>query len=410
MREFFRVVTLAEARQLLREHWPQPIGEEEIDLHSACGRRLSRPVTARGDLPPFSRSTVDGYAVCASSTFGASPSLPAYLELAAEVLMGQVAGMKVGPGQAVLMPTGGMLPAGADAVVMVEHTEEGPMGMVAVLKPVAPGENVIRQGEDVRAAEEIFGAGRLLRPLDLGLLAGCGVTRVMVQLPLVASILATGNEIVPPGKEPAAGQVRDMNSFSLLGLVQAAGGRAWLAGIAPDTLEGLMERVSKALEESDLVLISGGSSVGTRDLLLDVFQQLPDMQLLFHGVALRPGKPALAAVTHSKLLIGLPGHPASAAIFFQAALRPLLTGREGSAVQEQAAVRASLRRSLASSPGREEFIPVRLVNEEGVTWAVPILGKSGLLRPLVASDGLVHIPLEVGGLAAGEEVNVYLWE
>lgn len=409
MREFFQAVTLAEARQRLREHWPWPAGEEGVNLSRALGRRLSRPVAARGDLPPFSRSTVDGYAVQAASTFGASPGLPAYLELAGEVFMGQAPELEVGLGQAALMPTGGVLPPAADAVVMVEHTEEGPEGTVAVLKPVAPGENVIRRGEDIAGDAIVLPAGHLLRPLDLGLLAGCGVTLVPVSPRLVVGILATGNEIVEPRATPAAGQVRDMNSYVLWGLVQAAGGQPWLASIAPDAADELAARVTAALEKSDLVLVSGGSSVGTRDLLLDVFRQLPAAQLLFHGVALRPGKPALAAAVDRKLLVGLPGHPASAAIFFQVALRPLLAAGDFSSWEHQAAVPARLQRNLASSPGREEFVPVHLENAGDGVWAIPILGKSGLLRPLATSDGLVHIPLEASGLVVGEEVKVYLW-
>lgn len=409
MQEFFRVITLDAAQRILTENWPRGrAGVASVPLVEALGATLAEDIHAEADLPPFTRATVDGFAVRAADTFGASPALPAYLKTIGEVLMGEEPRFEVGEGEAAGIPTGGVLPMGADAVVMVENTEEIFPGEVGVVRAVAPGENVITTGEDIPRGGMVLARGRRLRPFDLGLLAGAGITEVPVFPPLAVGVLATGNEIVPPDRVPQAGQVRDMNSYTLLGLIQEAGAKAILWGIAGDAPQELQARIEAALEGSDLLLLSGGSSVGSRDLVLEVLQGRLGAEVLFHGVALKPGKPALAARVQDSLVIGVPGHPASAAVFFQVLLRPLLALREYPPWQLQPTVKAILRRSLASAPGREEFVAVRLILEGGQAWAEPVLGKSGLLRPLVQADGLLRIPLEKDGMGAGEVVEVSL--
>lgn len=409
MREFFRVITLDEAEKILAENWPQGrAGVARVPLVEALGARLAEDAYAEADLPPFTRATVDGFAVRAADTFGASPALPAYLKIAGEVLVGEEPRFRIGAGEAFIIPTGGVLPEGADAVVMVENTEEISPREVGVVKAVAPGENIIAAGEDIPRGGRVLARGRRLRPFDLGLLAGAGITEVPVFPPLAVGVLATGNEIVPPDRVPQAGQVRDMNSYTLLGLIQEAGARAILLGIARDKPGDLQARIEAALENCDLLLLSGGSSVGSRDLVLEVLQGRLGAEVLFHGVALKPGKPALAARVKDTLVIGVPGHPGSAAIFFQVLLYPLLALGEYPPRQLQPTVKAVLRRSLASAPGREEFVAVRLILDDGQAWAEPVLGKSGLLRPLVQADGLLRIPLEKEGVGAGEVVEVTL--
>ncbi|TDA69692.1 MAG: molybdopterin molybdenumtransferase MoeA [Clostridia bacterium] len=409
MREFFRVVTLGEAERILAENWPRDRAEVVVaPLAGALGATLAEDIYAQAHLPPFTRATVDGFAVRAADTFGASPALPAYLRIVGEVFMGQEPRLQVGTGEAASIPTGGVLPEGADAVVMVENMEEVSPVEVGVVKAVAPGENIIAAGEDVPQGGWVLARGRRLRPFDLGLLAGAGVTEVPVFPPLAVGILATGNEIIPPDRVPRAGQVRDMNSYTLLGLAQAAGARATLWGIAGDTLGELQAGIEAALAASDLLVLSGGSSVGSRDLVLEVLQERLGAEVLFHGVALKPGKPALAARVQDSLIIGVPGHPGAAAVFFQVLLGPLLARGEYPPRELQPTVKAVLRRSLASASGREEFVAVRLVLEDGIVWAEPVLGKSGLLRPLVQADGLLRIPIEKDGLAAGETVEITL--
>jgi molybdopterin molybdotransferase len=318
----------------------------------------------------------------------------------------------VGPGEAWRIATGGMLPKGATAVVMVEYTNEMPDGTLEVRRPVAPGENVMHPGEDVRAKDPLFAAGRRLRPQDIGLLAALGVTRVRVyQKPRVA-VLSSGDEIVPITKKPAPGRVRDANAFMVAAQVAEGGGIPLFKGIVPDDRDTLHAVLTEALEEADLVLISGGSSVGVRDLSLKAIQDLPEAEILVHGVAIRPGKPTILADIGGKPLLGLPGHPASAAVVMQVLGLPLLQRLAGLADNPApwgGAVQAQLSRNLAGASGREDFVRVRLRREKDTLWADPVLGPSGLLSPLVKSDGLVVIPLGVEGLFKEDPVRVHLF-
>ena len=408
--EFFRLKTRDEVLALFARF--APTAAETVPLAEAWGRVLARDLAAPESLPAFPRAGMDGYAVRAQDTFGASPGLPQYLELVGEVAMGEAPTLEVGPGQAARLPTGGMLPAGADAVLMVEYAAELPDGTVEVRRPVAPGENVVQPGEDVRAGEVLLPAGRRLRPQDLGLLAALGVTEVPVHRRPRVAVLSSGNEIVPLSASPGPGQVRDANAYLTLAQVEEAGGVAAYRGIIPDDPAAMAEALSEALPEADLLLISGGSSVGTRDLTLMAIRALPGAEILAHGVAIRPGKPTILAVVEGKPLLGLPGHPASAAIVLKVLGQPLLARLSG--VQESTPawggrVTARLSRNLAGATGREDFIRVRLRREGETLWADPLLGSSALLSPLVKSDGLVSLPLGVEGLFRGELVTVELF-
>ena len=297
---------------------------------------------------------MDGYAVRARDTFGASVGAPQYLEIKGEVAMGAAPERGVGPGEVLRVPTGAMLPDGADAVVMIEYTAEHPDKTLEVRRAVAPGENVLTPGEDVRAGELLFEAGTRLRPQDIGLLAALGVTRLTVyQKPRVA-ILSSGDEIVPIDQRPRPGQVRDANAYLAAAQVQAWGGLPLIKGIIPDDFAALRAALAAALAEADLILISGGSSVGVRDLTLTAIQDLPGAEVLVHGVAIRPGKPTiLAAVgeTGAKPLVGLPGHPASAAVVMEVLGRPLLAHLAGLKTRTPTGAAASARRSPATWPG-----------------------------------------------------------
>jgi molybdopterin molybdotransferase len=407
--EFFRLQTREEVLALYPRF--SPLGAEEVGLASALGRVLFGPVAAPEAVPGFLRATMDGYAVAARDTFGASVGAPQYLEVKGEVPMGAVPERGVAPGEALRVPTGAMLPEGADAVVMIEYTAEHPDKTLEVRRAVAPGENVLQPGEDVGAGEALFEAGTRLRPQDLGLLAALGIARLTVyQRPRVA-ILSSGDEIVSIDSKPAAGQVRDSNAYLAAAQVQAWGGLPSIKGIIPDDFRALRTALAAALSEADLLLISGGSSVGVRDLTLTVIRDLPAFEILVHGVALRPGKPTILAAAGSKPLLGLPGHPASAAVVMEVLGRPLLEHLAG--LQTQASwgrtVTAALSRNLAGASGREDYVRVRLRHEGEILWADPVLGPSGLLSPLVQSDGLVMIPLGVEGLFKGEPVEVQLF-
>ncbi|MDI6631579.1 MAG: molybdopterin molybdotransferase MoeA, partial [Thermoanaerobacteraceae bacterium] len=342
------------------------------------------------------------FAVRAADTFGASEGLPAYLRVAGEVLMGRAPDGPLLPGEAWRIPTGGMLPEGADAVVMVEHTEEAG-DAVAVLRPVAPEENVVRRGDDVRAGQVVLQAGKRLRPHDIGLLAACGVTRVPVRRRPVVGIIGTGDEVVAAEAVPGPGQVRDVNTPALAAAVKAAGGDPRVFGLVPDELPVLREVLARAVAESELVLLSGGSSVGTRDLTLEAVSSLPGALVLFHGLAVKPGKPTVGAVADGKAVFGLPGHPVSALVVFEFLVRPLLEPERST----RPPVRVRLGRSLRSAPGREDYVRVALRIENGELVAEPVLGKSGLIATLARADGLVRLRLDAEGAAAGEMVEYF---
>lgn len=406
---FFKVLEVSEAAARLAANWhPGPRPEEEVDLSRAGGRVTAEAVSAAEDVPPFDRSTVDGFALRAADTFGASEGLPAFLNLGEDVRMGKVAGGRISPGGAARIATGGMLPPGADAVVMVEYSEPIDGETVAVMTPVAPGENIVRRGEDISAGSRLLPAGHRLRPADIGALAALGLTRVLVRQAPKVGIISTGDEIVPPKSQLAPGQIRDINSYSLGASVTAAGGEPLYLGIARDEFAVVKTKVLAGLANCDVVILSGGSSVGARDVVGEVLAELGPPGVLVHGVALRPGKPLLIALCQGKPVFGLPGHPVSVLTTFDLFVKPTIGRLLGLKPEIRPHLRARLGRSIASAPGREEHMRVRLVETEEGLLAEPVLGKSGLITTLVAAQGTLVIPLEKEGLAAGTEVEVYL--
>lgn len=410
------VVSRVEAQNRFLRHLQSPtLSDEEIDVPSSLGRIVSRGICSPIDLPEFSRGTMDGYAVRAKDTFGAAETLPAYLNIVGEVPMGSAPGVKAGAGDAVRIATGGMLPDGTDAVVMFEQTSVVDEQMIEVSRPVAAGENVIQTGEDIRKDQVIFQAGHRIRPQDIGALCGVGVTGVHAYRRPRAAVIPTGNEIISPGQAAAAGQVRDINSYHLCALIGQTGGEPVRFGIVPDDKDQLKEAVLKAVSETDLVLLSGGSSVGTKDLTAAVITELGKPGILVHGVAVKPGKPTLCAMVNGRPVIGLPGHPAAVAIGFDLFVRPVLRILSGESTPPweglfRRSVRAKITRNIASHPGREDYVRVALdFSEEGLT-ARPILGKSGLISTLVDAVGVVVVPENKLGLEKGEEVEVELFD
>jgi molybdopterin molybdotransferase len=410
--EFFRLQTRVE----VLAHYDRfgPVGKEEVDLAAAGGRVLASPISAPEAVPGFLRATMDGYAVRARDTFGAGAGAPQYLEIQGEVPMGVAPARGVGGGETLRVATGAMLPPGADAVVMIEYTAEHPDGTLEVRRAVAPGENALAPGEDVARGERLFPAGRRLRPQEIGLLAALGLRRLAAYRKPRVAIISSGDEIVPLEEKPGPGRVRDSNAYLAAAQVAEWGGLPLMQGIIPDHFDALRQALAAALEASDLILISGGSSVGVRDLTLTAIQDLPDAEILVHGVALRPGKPTILAALgdmRPKPLLGLPGHPASAAVVMEVLGRPLLLHLAGASDPSPwgRTVTAGLSRNLAGATGREDYVRVRLRREGATLWADPVLGPSGLLSPLVKSDGLVMIPLGVEGLFKGEEVSVQLF-
>ncbi|MDA8337496.1 MAG: molybdopterin molybdotransferase MoeA [Peptococcaceae bacterium] len=405
MAELFTVLTVDAARRRLASHLgPRPA--EEVELAACLGRSLAADVYAAEDLPGFDRSTMDGFAVRAADTFGASEGLPAYMELDGEVPMGAGAGGPLAPGRVRRISTGGMLPPGADAVVMVEYSEEVDGFLVGITRPVAPLENVIRRDEDAARGDRVLTRGMRLTPQDLGAAAALGRTGLKVFNRPRVGIVSTGDELVPVAAAPGPGQVRNINSVILAGLVEEDGGIPVFHGIVPDRLSEIEAALHEALAGCDLVLLSGGSSVGSRDWTARAIASLGQPGLLFHGLALRPGKPTIGAVALDKPVFGLPGHPVSALVVYLLLVRPLV--RRGDYTVPPAFWPARITRSIPSAAGREDYVRVRLRAEGETLWAQPVLGKSGLINTMVPSHALARIPPAREGLEAGDPVEIYL--
>jgi molybdopterin molybdotransferase len=406
--EFFNVQPVDAALALLLQHWAPVVRTEALDSRAALGRVVAELPVSPVDLPAFRRSSVDGYAVRAADTFGASASLPAYLDLVASLAMGVTPTITLNVMQAAEIHTGGMLPEGADAVVMVERTQPLSADQIEVLSPVAPGENVIQVGEDVVTGAPILRVGQRVRPQDIGGLLGAGVLRVQAAARPRVGILSSGDELVLPEENPALGQIRDINAYTLAALVEEAGGEAHVAGIARDQLDDFLARARITFAQCDLLVVTAGSSVGTRDLTRQVIQALGEPGILQHGLAVKPGKPTLLAVCDNKPVIGLPGNPVSAFLVARQLIVPLIKRALGEMMPPKATVTARLSGSIASATGREDTVPVRLFERDGEVLAEPVFGKSNLIYTLVNADGLLLVPLNSGGLRAGTLVEVVL--
>ncbi|MDI6796390.1 MAG: molybdopterin molybdotransferase MoeA [Desulfatibacillaceae bacterium] len=405
MKEFFLVKPLDEVRAFAELF--RPVGEEVVPLEQAWGRVIAQDILCQDPVPPFARSTMDGFAVAARSTFGASFSNPCQLAVVGTVPMGRAADFGIGPGQAARISTGGMLPAGADAVVMVEHTETIDDITIEVYKSIAPKENVTLAGEDIAAGQIALAAGTRIRAQEAALLAAVGVCEIPVFLRPVVGILSTGDEVDPPSAPPAPGRIRDMNTYALCGQCLGVGCTPLVLGIAPDSEEPLFTAISQALSRCDILLLSGGSSVGARDLAVGAILKCSQAKILAHGVAISPGKPTIVAQAGPKPIIGLPGHVVSAMVAFEVVAKPFLQTLAGLGGQQAPVpVKARLARNLAKKKGREEFVRVRLVAKDGEIVAHPILGKSGEIRTMIAADGLLRIPANDEGMEAGEQAFV----
>jgi molybdopterin molybdotransferase len=407
MKEFFNVTSIENVLALTG--LIEPLGHEETALAEALGRVLSDDFAAPADIPGFDRSTMDGYAVCASSTYGASEGSPAYLTICGAIAMGQIPDFTLTTGQAARIATGGMLPQGADSVVMIEHADAVDEQTIEVYRSVAPGQNVVGKSEDAARGEILLQAGQRLRPQDIGLLAACGLSRLKVFARPRVGIISSGDEVIPIESEPLPGQVRDVNAHTLAALVDRCGGRAQGYGIVKDRFDELLAACRRALSENDMVFVSGGSSVGTRDLTVEVLAALPESRILVHGVSISPGKPTILALCDGRPFWGLPGHVTSAMVVFMVLVRPFLAHLGGS---RDAPVRipARLSRNVSSAQGRVDFVRARLTVKDGEMWAEPVLGASGLVRTMVASDGLFAIEMNSEGMEQGERVWVMLFE
>ena len=379
---------------------------ETVELDRALGRVLARDILAEEYVPGFDRSTVDGYALRGADTFGCSESIPALLTCEGAVEMGKEPAFAVGPYQCAAIPTGGALPEGADAVQMVEHTEDYGGGEIGIVKSVPPGANLIFKGDDVKPGDLVLPKGRRLEPQDVGALAALGVTQVPVVPRLRVGLISTGDELVPPEGDPGPGQVRDVNGPLVAALLAQAGAEAVPLGIVPDREELLREAVEEALAACDCVVLSGGSSVGEKDAACRVMAALGEV--LCHGVAIKPGKPTLLGKAGGKPILGLPGHPVAALFTAKLFLIPLLARLEGRTWKGRT-VSAKLVQTVPANHGRAQYTGVTLEEKPDGLWAHPIWGKSGLITTLAGADGFFCVPRDREGIPAGESVEVSLF-
>lgn len=415
---FLNVVS-REAAVALLAAFP-PLDAEEVALAEALGRVLASDVLSPEDLPASARAAMDGYAVSARDVFGATETNPAYVDCVADLSIDwsidRGGGIALRAGQAARIPTGGTLPHGADAVVMVEHTDilpgkpgAGAAPTIEIRKTPAPGENVMLPGEDVAKGAPALPAGRALRAQDVGLLAALGLTSASVGRRPRVGVISTGDELVPPAATPRPGQIRDVNTSALCCLAAEAGAEATALGIVPDDLAELTAALRAALSDTegacDVVLLSGGSSLGARDHSIAAMLALPGAEILAHGIAMSPGKPTILARAAGKPVIGLPGQVTSAQVVMAVLVKPLLRHLAGDAAAlagQPPVFMAELARNIAGRPGREDFIRIRLEARTGQPpLAHPVLGKSGLLKTLLAADGLIAVPAAAEGLYKG---------
>lgn len=397
------VKTPEEVLELI-DNMVQPLHQtERIYLTAAIGRVLAEDIVATEYVPDFNRSTVDGYAVKASDTFGCTDAIPAIFSTVGEVLMGQAAEVTLSGQECCAVPTGGALPEGADSVVMVEYTEEYGDGTIGVSKPVAPGENVIFRGDDVYPGKLVIQKGRVLSGQDVGALAAMGITQVPVVKKLTVGIISTGDELIPPEQTPAMGQVRDVNGPMLEAMLIAFGAQVIHYGIVVDDIEKLSQTLQQAIDTCDMVLISGGSSVGVKDATCQMIESMGE--LLLHGIAIKPGKPTILGKVNEKPIWGLPGHPVAAYFITKLFVMPLL-GKLMDRTMSQYTVTAKVSENISANQGRAQYQCCRLEEKDGVLIAYPIRGKSGLITTLAGAEGYFCIDRDCEGLSQGAEIQV----
>lgn len=406
MRPIRDTIPLDEARALLVENTKPVERTEEIDLEEADGRVLARDVVASTDVPPFDRAAMDGYAVIAEDTFGTGRFEPKALQCIEKVFTGQMPTRSVGRGECIEIATGAPMPAGANAVVMVEETERAPDGTVRIFTPVYPGQHVGRRGADIATGRVVLRAGTIVSPSALGAVAALGLARVEVFAKPVVALLSTGNEIVEPGQPIAPGQIFDINRFTLASIVRRHGGEPQPLPIAADTLSDLETAIDRGLD-SDLIVFSGGSSVGERDLIMDVLQQ--HGEVIFHGIAVKPGKPTVFGRFPSDAgdvpVLGMPGYPTSCLSNAYMLLIPLLRQMARLPAYQPHTVTLPLARRIVSTTGRHQFYTVRIADGA----AHPAFKASGDITSMADADGYIEIPAQTDIVEAGEVVEVKLF-
>lgn len=407
--------TLDEARaKLLAEAEKNPPGKERIPFEESLGRILAEDLISEVNIPDFRKSSVDGYAVVSKDTQGVTDSIPVFLDVTEEVAMGHAPSGTVSPGQAVYVPTGGMLPDGTDAMVMVEYAEKFDENSIAVYDSVSPGRNVIQEGEDVRKGSVLMRKGAKVRPQEVGVMASAGISSVCVTAPWKISVISTGDELVDVEDDPTKGQTRDINTYSIAAAGRKYGFDIVSRRVLKDDRALIREAVEEAVKVSDVVLVSGGSSQGEKDFTAGIMDELAQPGVLTHGIALKPGKPTILAYDEKSatVLAGLPGHPAAAMMVFELLIGWLYCQLTG--MQQPRRVPAKISENVAAAGGKTTCLLVKLTEEQddisGCMYrAQPLFGKSGLMTMLTEADGYTLIDTDDEGLKEDQIVQVVLF-
>lgn len=394
------VVSVEKALEIIKEEFPQKVITEEIAVYDAVGRILGEDIFSSENIPAFDRSTVDGFALIAADTYGAGENMPSLLNIKGEILMGEEAAFTVTRGECVKISTGGMLPLGADSVIMIENTDESFDSMCLCLKSVSPNENVTRKGDDVKTGEKVLRKGTLISSSSVGVLCAIGKEYIKCVKKIKVGIISTGDEIVPVSEKPKNGQVRDINSVLLSSLMKENGCEVINYGIVKDNKDEITKVFLNALKECDTVLLSGGSSKGERDATAEIISE--NGELLFHGLAMKPGKPTILGKCDGKAVFGLPGHPAAAYYVALRVVIPYVSFMYGSKNTVRS-IKYELGTDIPSNHGREEVVPVKTVDGK----IYPVFGKSGLVSLLSQSHGYIIIDRNREGVFLGEETEVY---
>jgi len=407
---FRRLASREEALERIRRYVKmKPLRVEDVELTRAHGRVLAVDVKAPIDVPQFPRATMDGYAVRSQDTFGASEENPLELKVTGRVDVGEKPSVVVGPGEAVEVATGSAIPDGADAVVPVEWTRGGAGGSILVLRGVASGENVMEVGRDIRRGDVVLRRGTRLTPTALGVLSALGMPKIKVYAKPRVAILSTGRELVEPGGPLADGRIYDVNWITLYASVEECGGEPIFLGVAGDDPKEISGMLRKGLGMADLVLVSGGTSVGATDLMRNVVDGLGEPGVIVDGVRMKPGKPTIIGVVGSKPIFCLPGNPTSALVSFHNFAAPVIRAMAALPETRRLRIKARMATRLIPASGRLNTIPVRLETRGGGVYACPILRGSGAITSLALADGYVEIPEDVKLVEEGEEVQVHLF-
>jgi molybdenum cofactor synthesis domain-containing protein len=408
---FRKLLTFEEAKNTLDRLPLTPLGTEEVPLLQAYNRALAEDAVSTLDIPPFDRSTVDGFAVKAEDTYGAEENQPARLKVSGVVNIGELPQVKVVKGETAEIVTGAPIPEGADAVVMVEQTEKAD-SLLSVFRSVTKNENIMKKGSDLHKGETALKTGTVLNPSQIGVLAALGIAKVKVFTVPTVAVLSTGGEVTEPGKPLPPGKIYDINAYSLSAAVEECGGKPVRMGVAPDERDKLRESLEKALANGDVVITSAGVSVGPKDLLPTTVDSLGKPGLLFSGITVKPGKPTTAALVGNKPVFSLPGHPASALLIFHLLVRPVIQRLSGRASTEAAVVGAVAGARVFSAKGRRTFTMVTLRRDEAKRFvAEPVAsGASGAITTLARADGYIEIPENQQFVDKGDEITVMLFK